>query len=249
MHLVPALTLTFILCLGAVPGSTQVLVDGEPWVGIVSASGGVQVATKRLSQSFELTKNFEPAAITAEQADASVPFFDAGATFRITGNLGAGVAVSFLANTDDATVEASVAHPFYFDRDRTISGTVGVEHRETAVHTNAAYLIGTDRLALLLFGGASFFKLEQDLVTDVLYDETYPYDTATFAEATVVRVSESKVGYNVGADVTWRLSPRWGVGGLLRYSHASIPLEAAGLDFATVDVGGLMAGAGIRIMF
>jgi hypothetical protein len=249
MRLAPFLALIFIVWFGAVPASSQVTVDGDPWVGIVSASGGVQVDTKRLSQSFELTKNFEPAPITAELSDSSVPFFDAGATFRIAGDFGAGVAVSFLSNTDDATVEASVAHPFYFDRDRTISGTVGVVHRETAVHTNAAYLLGTDRLTLLLFGGASFFKLEQDLVTDVEYDETYPYDTATFAEATLVSVSESKVGYNVGADVTWRLSPRWGIGGLLRYSHASIPLEAAGLDFGSVDVGGLMAGGGIRIMF
>ena len=218
----------------------------RPWTAIVSTHGGLQVSTNRLAQASELDKYVEPAPFTAELPKAAVPFLDGGVTVRLWKNLGVGAAVSFLSNRADAEVRAEIPHPFYFDRPRSIAGEARVGHRELALHTSAAWLIESRRLDVLVFGGPSLFRLDQGLVTDVSFDEEFPYDTATFTEADVVRVQASKTGVHLGVDVTWKRSRRWNVGGLLRYSRARFPLAVDGLDAGTASVGGVMAGVGVR---
>lgn len=216
----------------------------------LSLSGGAQVGTNRLSQSTTLTKNVEGTPLTADLSKAAVPFFDAGLAVRLAGNFGAGVAVSYLVNTDAAEVKADIPHPFFFNRPRAITGLAeGVHHSELATHVDAVYVIASSPIDLALFGGASFFRVNQDFVSDVLYAESYPYDTASFVSARLTRANASKIGYNAGADVTWKLGERWGIGGLLRYSRARIPFATAGVDAGTSDVGGLQAGGGLRVMF
>ena len=218
----------------------------RPWTAIVSTHGGLQVSTNRLAQASELDKYVEPAPFTAELPKAAVPFVDGGVTVRLWKNLGVGAAVSFLSNMDDAEVRAEIPHPFYFDRPRSIAGEASVGHRELAFHPGAAWLIESRRLDVLVFGGPSLFRLDQGLVTDVSFDEEFPYDTATFTEADVVRVQASKTGVHLGVDVTWKRSRRWNVGGLFRYSRARFPLAVDGLDAGTASVGGVMAGVGVR---
>jgi hypothetical protein len=100
-----------------------------------------------------------------------------------------------------------------------------------------------------VFGGLSVFNAKQDLVTDVTYTESYPYDTATFTGATVSRQSVTKSGYNVGADVSWMFSERVGVGGLVRFSRATADYSVSSTNQVSVDLGGLQAAAGIRFRF
>ena len=224
----------------------------QGWTGRarVSISGGAQIDTTRLSESITLTKYVEPAPVTAEVPKGALPFVDLGVALRLAGNLGAGVSVSYLTNREEAEVTAQIPHPFYFNQLRPISGTVsGVLHKELATHTNLVYLIASPRIDLMLSGGASFFQVEQGFVSDVLYAEAYPYDAASFLDATLTRERESKVGYNAGADVTWKFSRRLGLGGLIRFSRARVPFAVGELDAGTVKVGGLQAGGGLRLLF
>jgi hypothetical protein len=99
-------------------------------------------------------------------------------------------------------------------------------------------------------GGPTFFNVSQDLVSDVIVTDTYPYDTAAFSSATVSKVSVGKTGFNVGGDVAYKFSKNVGVGGLIRYSKASVNFPLAGAaSGVTTDVGGLQAGGGIRFYF
>jgi hypothetical protein len=179
-----------------------------------------------------------------------VVFFDGGVDLRLSGNVGFGLAVSRLTQTRDAEVRADIPHPFHFDTRRPIAGFVsGVHHDETVLHANLVYVVGTPHLDLALSGGASFFRVEQDVVSDISYLEEYPYDSASFSSARLVRANGSKVGYNVAADITWKVSPRWGVGGLVRFTEVQVPLEAEDVDYGKHDAGGLQVGAGLRLMF
>ena len=235
---------TFVL--SAQPAFAQ-----SAWTGRmrVSFNWGAQVDTNRLAESIKLTKYVEPAPVTAELPRKSVPFFDGGLAVRLVGNLGVGLSISYLTDTDDGDVTAQIPHPFFFSQPRSIAGKAsGVTHTELATHTNLVYVVVSRRIDFALSGGASFFRVEQDFVTDVTYDEPYPYDTATFADATLTRTKAKKVGYNAGADVTWKFSPKWGVGGVLRYARARVPFTVNDLE-VTADVGGLQAGGGLRLMF
>jgi hypothetical protein len=93
-------------------------------------------------------------------------------------------------------------------------------------------------------------------VADVAYTETYPYDTATFSGATLMRVNATRVGFNAAADLTWRLSRRWGVGGLIRFARARVPLTmtSTGTDLQPTSAGSVVAGGfqatgGLRMTF
>ena len=86
-------------------------------------------------------------------------------------------------------------------------------------------------------------------MTEVTVTEAYPYDTVKFAAAEKRRENGSTVTFNVGADLMWMLTREFGVGGLVRFSPASVDLDAPGNRTISVDAGGVYAGGGIRILF
>jgi hypothetical protein len=122
--------------------------------------------------------------------------------------------------------------------------------QEVAVHGEVSRLVPIGRaVQLAVFAGPSYFHLRQSLVIDVTANETYPYDTATFASATTVEASRSKFGYNAGLDVSGRIARRVGVGFTARYSRARVQLPATATEDVTVRVGGLQLGGGVRFGF
>jgi hypothetical protein len=215
----------------------------------VSLSVGAQADTTRMSQSMSLEKYVEPAPVTAGLPTSLAPFFDAGIAVPLIRNLGVGLAVSYASGRGDAEVHAEIPHPFYFDQHRSITGRVpGVNHRELSAHGDLVYMVVLTRIDLMLSGGASFFRVGQDLVSDVSHSDAYPYDTATFSGATVTHVTESRLGYNGGVDVTWKVSPMWGVGGLVRFARARVPFHIGEVDAGAATVGGFQAGLGLRFI-
>jgi hypothetical protein len=217
----------------------------------IGVSAGIQTSGDTVSQNFTVTKNVEPATIGAEIPLDQSPMFDVGGWVRLAGRIGAGVSFSRISRTSDGTINAAIPHPFYFQQPRAISGTQpGLREEENAVHVDVVALVAaTDRLEVSVFGGPTFFNAKQDLVTDVSYAESYPYDTATFSGATVARQSVSKAGYHVGADVTWTFTERVGIGGLFRFSRASADYSVSSSNQVTADLGGLQAAGGLRLRF
>lgn len=237
-----------MLCLAAValPASAQ-----SPGRIRISVNAADQVTSRTLTQSFTLPINVESAPISTSIDQASAPMFDVGGSYRFLARLAAGVSVSSLSRDVDGTLNGKIPHPFFFNLPRTISGDLsGLQHKETGVHIYAMYLVPIgSRLDIGIFGGPSHFSVKQDLVTDVSYTASYPFDAATFTGAPTQTVSTSVNGYNVGADVSWRFSRALAVGGLIRFTGASTTLSVASGNEVDADIGGLQTGAGIRIFF
>jgi hypothetical protein len=101
---------------------------------------------------------------------------------------------------------------------------------------------------VVLAVGPTVVAVKQRLVTAVHFDESYPFDTATFRVADSTTETANVVGFNAGADVVFALNKSFGLGALIRYTRASADLEPTGRTI-TVDTGGLQAGAGIRVVF
>jgi hypothetical protein len=217
----------------------------------ISVNGGLAAAGRAFAQDFTVPKNAQEATISADVAQSAAPMFDISGWVRLAGRVGAGVAFSTVSRSSDASIAASIPHPFYFNQFRAISGTQSnVTSRERAVHLDAVVIAAsTDRIELAVFAGATLFSVRQDLITDVAYIESYPYDTAEFRTAKTVRDSQSKVGYNVGTDVSWALSEHVGIGGLLRFSRADVTYAPSAGNVASAKVGGLQAGGGLRLRF
>ena len=217
----------------------------------ISVNGAFQATTNDFSDRFEFERNIETGSTDVDYPVKGGFVFDAGAGYRLWKNLAAGASVSYFTRDSNASTTSSFPHPLYFQQPREVTGdATGVKRSETAVHVQAMYLVNPGgRLRLVLSGGPTFFNVEQDLVTEVTITETYPFDTATFASAQKRRETASTTSFNVGADVMWMLNRRFGVGGLVRFSPASVDLDAPGNRTISVDAGGVFAGGGIRLLF
>lgn len=210
---------------------------------VISINGGYQSASDTFTEEKTFSLYQETARFTSHYEVQSAPTIDAGGAVRLWKNLGVGVAFTSFKDDRDITIDGTLPHPFFFNKPRAISGTTPGTREETAVHLDAVYFAPVSRkFEVLLFGGASFFSAKQTVVTAINYAEAFPYDTVSFTSATVSQEKESKVGFNVGADVGFYFSKYIGVGGIVRFSRASVPFS-----LGDRDVGGAEVGGGVRI--
>ncbi len=214
-------------------------------------SVGAQVGSQTVGQVFETTVYREASPIRNEIDLSGGTILDVGASYRLAGSVWAGVAFSSLSRTAAGALDAKLPHPFYFNQPRLVEGTVeDLQSAESAVHLSVSYLLRlSEALDVSVFGGPTRFMIEQDLVTDIAYNEAYPFDAASFTSATRTTASDTAWGFNTGVDVTWRFSRALGVGGLIRFAKASTTLTASPGNAVSTDAGGLVAGGGLRVMF
>jgi hypothetical protein len=217
----------------------------------LSISGGTQAAPNDLSDHFDFPKNVQTETIDVTYPMKPQVLVDVGASYRVWKNLGLGVAVSRATGNGTADVTASVPHPFFFDRSRTVSGTEkGIVHAETGAHLQLQYLVpASGHLRFVLAAGPSWTTVEHEVVTNVTVVESYPYDAATFGGAVTKLANASAVGVNASVDVTWMFTHNAGIGGLIRYARTDIDLNAGDGRTLAMKTGGIQGGIGIRLGF
>jgi hypothetical protein len=165
--------------------------------------------------------------------------------------LGVLVGYSLASRSESGRFEASRPHPLYLNRPRSLSGELtGYKYKEGALQLDLAYGRGSGRLDWSLFAGASVFQVEADLLNQLTFTDTYPYDELTLASAPATRIKASPTGFNVGGRLDYRFGRTFGAGVLVRYSTASVKLRAnPDASEVSFDAGGLQAGAGLRLYF
>jgi len=220
--------------------------------GFVSINGAYQGTTTEFSSTTTFVQNAEVGNVSTTYGGGHPPVIDVSGTGRVWRSLALSVAGTWSNENADGVVTANVPHPFQFNALRPVQGVAGgLKRQETSLHVDPAVLLALgDRLQLAIFGGPSYFRVRQGLVTGVTVTDVYPYDTATFASATTAESTKSGIGYNAGADLAIELSRNVGVGVLARYSRATLELD--GPDGGTAveyKAGGLQVGGGLRFRF
>jgi hypothetical protein len=218
--------------------------------GVLSVNGAWQVSDRTFSDSFTFDQYAEAGRADVDYAVKSGPVFEGGLGVRLWKVIGFGVSFSSYKDTSTAAVSGSVPHPFFFSRDREIEGTASTTREETTINAQVmAFVPAGSRVLVVLAAGPSYMTARQTLVTGVRWDESYPYDTATFRTADTVTPSETVTGFHAGADVVFRFGRSFGVGALVRYTHGKVDPSPAEGRTLTIDLGGLQAGGGIRLIF
>ena len=230
----------------------------------VSVNAGQQTSTATLTQEQTFDRYFEQGSFTFERTIPKAIIYDVGATVRVWRGLHAGAAASLFDHTGPGTVTARVPHPLQFNKPRTSTGDItNTMRRELGQHLMFGWNISTVAtprfgssprgLDFTLFAGPSVFLAEQLFVTSLtlsLENEVFPFDELAFPAPQTISVRDTVLGYNAGVDMTWRFNSKVGVGLLLRYSNGSKAFSpAAGSQPVDVQVGGLHAGGGLRLMF
>ena len=236
----------------AVLGSARTLVaQEEPESRFFFAINfGQQGSSSNFTDDVDFTLHAETGDFSATYDLDDGAFLDVSGGVRIKRKLALGLAISSFDENLRASVSARIPHPFFFDSHREIGGVASnLKREETAIHFHVIWIIPVNgRVDLKLFAGPTLFDVSQNVVVDVAFADTFPFDTATFTGANVKEVSESKVGFNLGVDVAFYFSGHLGVGLLARFSETTVDLSVDGRTFP-IDVGGLQAGAGFRLRF
>ena len=218
--------------------------------GFILVNGGYQVGGHDFEQVSTLRANAEDGSFTTDYDVKNGPSFDVAGGANVWRRLAIGVGVTRFSRSTPSTLNGSVPHPFFFNRPRPVSGDItGLKREELAIHVEAiATAPIRRRLQVMAFGGPSFFRVEQGVVSTFAWSESYPYDEASFSSATTIDADGSKIGVNVGGDVAFFFSRQVGVGGSIRYSAATVEIDMAGGSH-DVKAGGLQAGGGLRLRF
>ena len=218
--------------------------------GFISINGGFQAANG-FTGTVPVTLFVEEGSLTASYDGVRAPISDLSAAGLVWRSLAVGVGVSTFSKEATAQVSARLPHPFFFNQHRNVSGTgEGLTRSELAVHIQAMWVAPVhDSLSIAVFGGPTFFRVNQDLVAEVRANEVYPFDATQFAGVSAVTASESSVGFNAGVDVGFFFSRHLGVGGLVRFSRASVDFSVPNSRAVSANVGGLLTTGGLRVRF
>src|SRR5262245_32706782 len=202
----------------------------RPGRGYVSVNGSFQTTSTAFDGISISTIYAETATSTAAYTVGRAPTVDIGGGVWVGHRLGFGGAVNWMTQRRGGAVTANQPNPFLFNAVRTASGDVSTLSRdEIGIHGDAIWGLATSPgFQLSVFGGPSYFRLKQDLVTGIVVNDGYPFDAITISGTTIAPAAKWQVGFNVGADVSTMFSRSVGVGALIRYSHASMHVSADG---------------------
>jgi opacity protein-like surface antigen len=236
-----------ILSLGSIPAAAQSFSQQRIEI---SANVGAQTGGSTFTQSHSFTFNGETETLTVDHDVKTALGFNIGAAVKIVPQFWIGVQYAMAEMKPGASITAVVPHPLVFNVPRTVQGSMNdVTHSEQNVHADLMYALPVHAMDIRVMAGPTFFNLKQDFVSKVAVNETYPFDTATFAGATTKRLSNTAVGFNAGVDISHPLSSQVGIGGLIRYSRGDVKFDDQETGPHTVKAGGVEAVAGIRVRF
>jgi hypothetical protein len=221
----------------------------DPYRIKVLVGGGFQLGTQSFGQTISLDQYQETATITGDYGAGTAPGADLGVQWNAFKHVGFSVAGTIYSRDLDVTYDASFPNPLFFDKPRSATGTVSGTQKETAVHANVVAFGRSGAVDLSAWAGVSFFKVEADLLQNVLYSQSYPYDTVTVTSAPTAKASDSPVGFNLGASADWRFARRVGVGLQARYARATAKFAVPNAPTAEVHAGGFQVGLGLRFYF
>ena len=215
--------------------------------GFILVNGGYQLTGNDFEKVSSLRANAEDGSFTTDYEVKGGPVFDVGGGVVLSRRFAVGVGLTRFSRSSSSALSGSVPHPFFFNRPRAVTGdVVGLERDQLAVHVQAQVLapIGP-RLQVVAFGGPSFFQIDQELVSNFTWVDSYTFDDASFGTATTASANGSSVGFNAGVDVAYFFTQRVGVGGMLQFSRATVELD----DGQDVKAGGTKASGGLRLRF
>lgn len=214
----------------------------------VGINFGVQAGSGDFGQRLTPLVYEEPSVFEIAQDYDSGVLFDVGGTVLLFGNIGAGASYSRSGGDGSAVIAAQVPHPLIFDARRSASATLGgLDHTENAVHLQVVYRYAvTPKLDVTAGVGPTFFTVSQALITGFRVTES---GNTPVIDPQPTELSDSAVGFNIGADVMYTIRPRLGVGVLLRYSRGTAEYTIPDSSTVDVDAGGLHFGVGARYRF
>lgn len=233
--------------------SADAQVTEKGWVDV--NLGLATAAQKEFTSTRVLTISQELGGASAAYTIPRGASFDIGGGYMFSPRIGLGVSLAGTAHEDTAGLAISVPHPLYFNAsavDATVTSD-RLTRTEGAWHLHAMVVAAaTPRFRVRVFGGPSYVRAEQEVVSGIRYDQAFQ----VFGRGNVVDITsyttEKSVGagwgFHAGGDVAVFFNRVFGLGAVVRLSRATVEIEDYGPDH-DIKVGGVQVGGGLRLKF
>jgi len=251
-------TVLSVACGVFVVSAGQASAQGATWAdrGYINVGWGVESGTSAMTDSKTGAIYDETATITSSSEFTSGSLFDVAVGLRIWRNLTVGAAYHQEQNDTEGRLTGSIPSPIFFNRPRTLDQAVpGLDRKEAASHLMIGWVIPIGaKFDVMAYGGPSFFRLTQEVVSDAVPVENSTNFATVAATATITERKKSQTGFNAGVDATYIVwqndSIRVGAGGFVRFTQASMDIEMLnGGTPQSTDAGGVQFGFGARLRF
>ncbi len=209
------------------------------------ASGALAFDEKRTFEEFA-----EAGTIDTRYENQPGPGFEAGLLVRFSRHFGA--AASYYASRRDGTAryDAALPHPLYLGKPRAAAGELGgLRYKENAGLLDLVYTTSGGAFDVTLAAGGTLFKVQTDLVRQIHYTQSYPYDTVTVTDVSKASSTANAFGFNVSGGLDYRAGRHFGFGGLVRYLRGTVTLQPSPGNKTRVKAGGLQLAGGVRAYF
>lgn len=207
----------------------------------VDVNVGVQAASRTfVVDAFPIVYD-ERAILSTGHEVGSAGVFDVTGGYRVWRDLSIGLGFSYAAGSAEAEMTAGVPHPLFHDRRVETKHTVDAKHSEKTFHVQAIWTIPvTDKMDASFSFGPSFVNVSQELATGIAVAAGTQNATPTTETQ-----SDTAKTFNIGADISYLLTPRYGVGGFIRYVGGEVELPSV----PELKLGGFQIGGGARFRF
>jgi hypothetical protein len=248
---------TFLLVCGVFAGSArQASAQGATWAdrGYINIGWGVESGTSDITDTRTQTIYEETATVSSTSNFTSGSIFDVGVGMRVWRNMTLGVGYHQEQNDTEGRLTGSIPSPVFFNRPRALDEAVpGLDRKESAVHLQIGWVIPIGaKFDVMVYGGPSFFRLEQETVSDIEFTEPGGSFATVGADEELTIRKKSQTGYNAGVDATYILwsndSVRLGAGAFVRFTQADMDIEMLSGPQPT-KAGGVQFGFGARLRF
>jgi len=231
------------LALAAVPRASAQAPSPSMSKYFASVNIGGQLASRTYSTVLAQTVYDETATLNASLPVGNGLVTDFGGGYKVWDNVFVGFSISLFSDSDNLNYSASIPDPLVTDRLRTTTGSLADQkHFETAYLPSIIYTRAlTDKIDLIGGIGPAIIHLSQDTITGF----TVPAGTQD-VNVTSAKDSGTGTGINVSVGANYNVTPRYAVGGYVRYAGAKVELESSP---DKVDVGGAQIGVGVRVNF
>lgn len=252
------ITVLFLAVGVFVSSANQASAQGATWAdrGYINIGWGVESGSSTMTDTKTGAIYDETATITSSSTFTSGSLFDVALGLRIWHNLTVGAGYHQEQNDTDGRLTGAIPSPIFFNRPRTLDQAVtGLNRKEAATHLMIGWVVPIGaKFDVLAYGGPSFYRLTQDVVSNAVPVENSNNFATVAATETRTERKKSQTGFNVGVDATYIVwqndSVRLGAGGFVRFTQADFDVEM--LDGGTpqpTKAGGVQFGFGGRLRF
>ena len=147
------------------------------------------VTSRNFDESSTFTAFLEDGSTSRSYDGGTGLGFELGGIYSITPAFGILGSFEFLSAEHDASFDVIAPHPLFFNQPRTTSDEIAaLEYSEQAVNIDAVYTLTSGAFTVDVFGGATFFFTETELIDDITTSSVYRFDDLDITTTTTVKL-------------------------------------------------------------